>query len=114
VRYDPTPIFGVLPRPTRLVVPYHYLSFAAVPSIANDMPWENVRDTLPMTLLDQIVAIIRKSDAHIVVCFVEELADAAVGALIAKITGLPAPLIHDGATDLHNVKWFDEACLGMR
>ena len=102
----------IQPRTTRLTVPYHYLSFAAVPTIADDMSWKLVSDSLPMTLLDQIVAIIRKSDAHIVVCFVEGLGDAAVGALISKITGLPVLLIHDRATDLHHVKWFDEACLG--
>jgi hypothetical protein len=102
----------IQPRTTRLTVPYHYLSFAAVPTIADDISWKLVSDSLPVTLLDQIVAIIRKSDAHIVVCLLEELADAAVGALISKITGLPVLLIHDGATDLHNVKWFDEACFG--
>jgi hypothetical protein len=99
----------VQPRPTRLAVPYHYLSFAAVPSIAKDMPWEKVRDSLPTTFLDQVVAIIRNSDAHIVVLFVEELADAAVAASILRVTGLPVLLIHDGATDLHKAKWF-EAC----
>jgi hypothetical protein len=102
----------IQPRTTRLTVPYHYLSFAAVPAITDDISWKLVSDSLPVTLLDQIVAIIRKSDAQIVVCFLEELADAAVGALTSKITGLPVLLIHDGATDLHNVKWFDEACFG--
>jgi hypothetical protein len=102
----------IQPRTTRLTVPYHYLSFAAVPTIAGDMSWKLVSESLPTTLLDQIIAIIRKCDAQIVVFFVEELADAAVGALLSKITELPVLLIHDGATDLRNAKWFDEACSG--
>ncbi|HTE75117.1 MAG TPA: methyltransferase domain-containing protein [Xanthobacteraceae bacterium] len=101
----------IQPRTTRLTVPYHYLSFAAVPTIANDMSWKLVSDSLPTTLLDQILAITRKSDAHIVVLFVEELADAAVGALISRIAGLPVLLIDDGTTDFQKAGWFDEACV---
>jgi len=95
-----------------LALTYHYLSFAAVPIIANDMSWKIVRDGLPTTLLEQIVVIIGKNDANIVVLFVEDLTDAAVGALISEVARLPVVLIHDGTTDFHKAAWFDEACSG--
>jgi len=98
----------IQPRPTRLTAPYHYLSFAAVPTITNDMSWTAVVNCLPSTLIDQISDTLPNNTGTSVLILVEEAADAAIGALVSKLTQLPVLLVHDGTTNFQDAVWFEE------